>query len=42
MRLGVAGADDEEIGEARNAAQIDRDDVLRFFFSRDAGDGLCE
>ena len=31
MRLGSPRADEEEIGEAGNAAQVERDDILCFF-----------
>jgi hypothetical protein len=35
VRLGGAGADDEKIGQARDVAQIDSDDVLRLFIGRE-------
>lgn len=35
MRLGSAGADDEEIRETGNAAEVDRDDVFGFFVGGD-------
>jgi len=31
MRLGRAGADDEEIGEVRNLAKVEGNDALRVF-----------
>jgi len=31
VRVGCRGADEKEIGEAGNAAQVERDDVLCFF-----------
>lgn len=37
MRLGSAGADDEEIREAGNAAEIDGQDVLGFLFRDEVG-----
>ena len=35
VRLGSAGADDEEIGEGRNRAEVDGDDVLGFLVGGD-------
>jgi hypothetical protein len=44
MRLGCAGANEEEICETGNATEIDRDDVLGLFVGNDgraeAGEGF--
>jgi hypothetical protein len=37
MRLGRAGANDEEVREADDATEIDGDDVLGFFFRDEVG-----
>lgn len=37
VRLGGAGAEDEEIREADDATEIDGDDVLGFFFRDEVG-----
>lgn len=37
MRLGGAGADDEEIGEGRNRAEVDGDDVFSFLVGGNRG-----
>jgi hypothetical protein len=42
LRLGGAGADDVKIGEERQAAQVDGDDVLRLFIGGNSGAQACE
>lgn len=42
MRLGRAGGDDKEIGERRDAAQVEGDDVFGFFVVEDASAELDE
>lgn len=42
MRVGGSRADDEEIGESGDASQIEDDEVLGFFFSREMGAGPGE
>ncbi len=37
VRLGGAGAEDEEIREADDATEVDGDDVLGFFFRDEVG-----
>ena len=41
MRLGRARANDEEIGEGGDAAQIDDENVFGFFVRRQLGADVC-
>jgi hypothetical protein len=40
MRLRRSGANDEEVGEARDAPEIEDDNVFRFFVRRVIGAGF--
>lgn len=42
VRLGRARADDKVVRETRDAAEVERDDVLSFFVRNDRGDRLNE
>ena len=42
LAIGVAAADDEEVGVVEHAAHVERDDVDRLHVAGVAGDGLDE